>query len=94
MWLVIGLTPRIRLPKSLSYEWEEKRQLKIVLYQIADRITTITINRAESLNALNCKTMGELKETLARAQEDRDARLVMITGMGDEAFIAGADLNE
>jgi enoyl-CoA hydratase/carnithine racemase len=38
--------------------------------------------------------MGELKEALARAQEDRDARLVMITGMGEMPFIAGADLNE
>ena len=72
----------------------KKDNFNLVLYQIAPRITTITINRPESLNALNCKTMGELKETLARAQEDRDARLVMITGMGDEAFIAGADLNE
>jgi enoyl-CoA hydratase len=78
----------------LIYEWEEKRWLIKILYQIADRITTITINRPKSLNALNYKTMGELKEAFVRAQEDPDAKLVMITGMGEKAFIAVADLNE
>ena len=38
--------------------------------------------------------MGELKEPFVRAQEDPDAKLVMITGMGEKAFIAGPDLNE
>ena len=43
---------------------------KQVIYQIAHRIATITINRAKSLNALNCRTMGELNEAFVRAQED------------------------
>ena len=67
---------------------------KKTLYQIAHRIATITINRTKSLNALNSKAMGELKEAFVRAQEDSDAKLVMITGMGEKAFIAAAHLNE
>jgi enoyl-CoA hydratase len=93
---VIGLTLRIRLPKSLNYEWEEKNinNFEQLLYQITHRIATITINRAKSLNALNHKTMGELKEAFLKAQEDPDAKPVMITGIGEKAFIAGSDLNE
>jgi enoyl-CoA hydratase len=72
----------------------KKDYFNVNLYQIAHRITTITINRHESLSVLNYKTMGDFKETLARAQEDPDAKLVRMTGMGEKGFITGAHLNE
>jgi enoyl-CoA hydratase len=65
-----------------------------ILYQIAHRITTITINRPKSLDALNYKTMEEFKEAFLRAQEDPDTKSVMITGMGEKAFIASSDPKE
>ena len=65
-----------------------------LLYETVERITIITINRPKSLNALNYKTLKELEEALTGAQKDPETKVVLITGAGEKAFIAGADLNE
>jgi enoyl-CoA hydratase len=65
-----------------------------LLYETAERITTIMINRPKSLNALNYKTMEELEKGLTRAQGDPETKVILITGAGEKAFIAGADINE
>jgi enoyl-CoA hydratase len=65
-----------------------------LLYETAERITTITINRPKFLNALNYKTLEELEKGLMKAQEDPETKVILITGAGEKAFIAGADLNE
>ncbi len=59
-----------------------------------NRITTITINRPKKLNALNKETIEELHHAFAKAEEDNEVRVVIITGSGEKAFVAGADISE
>ncbi|MBK9421720.1 MAG: enoyl-CoA hydratase/isomerase family protein [Flavobacteriales bacterium] len=60
----------------------------------ADGIRTITINRPDQLNALNSATIGELDQALNHAQADKAVRVLIITGSGPKAFVAGADIKE
>lgn len=57
-------------------------------------ILTITINRESKLNALNTATLAELKEVIQSVYDDKDINGVIITGAGDKAFVAGADISE
>jgi enoyl-CoA hydratase len=57
-------------------------------------ILTITINRESKLNALNQETLAELKETIQSVYDDGDIRGVILTGAGEKAFVAGADISE
>ncbi|TRX27022.1 enoyl-CoA hydratase [Flavobacterium franklandianum] len=57
-------------------------------------IATIYINRPEKLNALNKVTIQELHETLQLIDENPDVRVIIITGSGEKAFVAGADIAE
>lgn len=54
----------------------------------------ITINRAEKLNALNKQTIQELSDALKAAEAKQEIKAIIITGAGDKAFIAGADISE
>jgi enoyl-CoA hydratase len=65
-----------------------------LLYEVRDNIGFITFNRPKVLNALNRKTMEELDDILARARDDENVRALILTGSGEKAFIAGADINE
>ncbi len=60
----------------------------------AARVRTITINRPDKLNALNRQTIGELQQAFDAAADDNDVRVVVVTGAGPKAFIAGADISE
>ncbi|MBK6894615.1 MAG: enoyl-CoA hydratase/isomerase family protein [Flavobacteriales bacterium] len=60
----------------------------------AEGIRTITINRPEQLNALNRATISELDQALDQAQADKAVRVLIITGSGPKAFVAGADIKE
>jgi enoyl-CoA hydratase len=57
-------------------------------------IATIYINRPEKLNALNKATIQELHDTLKLVDENPDLRVIVITGNGEKAFVAGADIAE
>ena len=57
-------------------------------------VTTITINRPKVLNALNGQTLDELRRAVLETGQDADVKVVIITGAGDRAFVAGADINE
>lgn len=57
-------------------------------------VATITINRPKVLNALNTQTFDELRRAVLAFRHDADVRAVIVTGAGDKAFIAGADINE
>lgn len=63
-----------------------------VLYSQADGIAWITLNRPEALNALSPDMLGALLHTLERAQADPAVRAVLLTGAGEKAFSAGADI--
>lgn len=57
-------------------------------------ICTITINRPSKLNALNQETIAELHTAFNSANEDSDIKVIIITGSGEKAFVAGADISE
>ena len=57
-------------------------------------IGIITINRPKKLNALNKATISELHETLKSFDENESIRVIILTGQGDKAFVAGADISE
>jgi enoyl-CoA hydratase len=65
-----------------------------LLYEKKEQIGTITFNRPKVLNALNRRTMEELGTLLAEAREDSEVRVLILTGAGEKAFVAGADINE
>lgn len=60
----------------------------------AEGIRTITINRPDQLNALNRATIDELDRALNEADADKGVRVLIITGSGPKAFVAGADIKE
>ena len=63
-----------------------------VLYEIAAGIARVTINRPERRNAMSFGVMQGLRDAMARARGDDAVRVVVLTGAGDKAFCAGADL--
>src|SRR5271166_6124888 len=65
-----------------------------LLYVKKDGIAYITFNRPKVLNALNRKTIEELRLILLDARDDAGVRVLIITGAGEKAFVAGADINE
>ena len=65
-----------------------------ILFQENEGITTITINRPTKLNALNKETIKELHEAIKNADKDKQTKVILITGSGEKAFVAGADISE
>jgi enoyl-CoA hydratase len=65
-----------------------------LLYEKKEGIARITFNRPKVLNALNRKTIEELQQVLLDAREDASVRVLILTGSGEKAFVAGADINE
>src|SRR5246500_5649615 len=68
--------------------------LENVAYAKKGAIAYVTLNRPKVLNALNTKTWQDLKTAFEDAREDAAVRGVILTGAGDKAFIAGADISE
>jgi len=65
-----------------------------VLLDIRDRIATLTINRPSKLNALDYETVDLLLHMLDRLESDPDVKVLIVTGAGERAFSAGADIRE
>ena len=68
--------------------------LETVLYEKKDAIAYVTVNRPKVLNALNRQTWTDLRTAFEEARDDADVRGVILTGAGEKAFIAGADISE
>ena len=68
--------------------------LENIILEHEKGIATLYINRPEKLNALNKATIQELHETLALIDNNPDVRVIIITGSGEKAFVAGADIAE
>lgn len=67
---------------------------KNLILEIKDGIAILKINRPKALNALNSETIGELKQAGIALGENPEVRVIVITGEGDKAFVAGADILE
>src|SRR5436190_21885632 len=65
-----------------------------LLYETKHGLATITVNRPAVRNALNSATIRELQTAFDQAKNDAEVRVVILTGSGDKAFVAGADINE
>jgi enoyl-CoA hydratase len=65
-----------------------------ILFEENNHIAYITINRPSKLNALNKATINELHEAFVSAEEDSDIKVIILTGSGEKAFVAGADISE
>jgi enoyl-CoA hydratase len=65
-----------------------------ILVASEGQIQTITINRPSKLNALNKATIEELSQALQNAEGDNNVRVIILTGAGEKAFVAGADISE
>jgi enoyl-CoA hydratase/carnithine racemase len=64
----------------------------VLLSSLAHGIVTLTINRPERRNALSWEVIGQLRAEVAKAKLDPEVRVLVLTGAGDKAFCAGADL--
>ena len=69
-------------------------QFENLLYDTKDHIAYITVNRPKVLNALNAATMEDLRRAFTMAKDDPEVRVVILTGAGEKAFVAGADIGE
>jgi enoyl-CoA hydratase len=65
-----------------------------IIFETDGHIAVITINRPDKLNALSHDTFVELKASVLDANANEDIRVIIITGAGEKAFVAGADINE
>lgn len=65
-----------------------------ILSEVSRGINTITINRPNKLNALNKDTIEELHEAFTEAEDNDDVKVIIVTGSGEKAFVAGADISE
>jgi enoyl-CoA hydratase len=69
-------------------------EYKNLLWEITDGILTVTINRPDKLNALNSETMLEIGQAFKQAYHVNDLKGIILTGAGEKAFVAGADISE
>ncbi|WP_394747824.1 enoyl-CoA hydratase/isomerase family protein [Spongiimicrobium salis] len=65
-----------------------------ILVTLESPIATITINRPKKLNALNKATIAELHEAFKALDKDKEVKAIIVTGSGEKAFVAGADISE
>jgi len=69
-------------------------QIKLVLTEVKNNIGVITINRPEVHNALSSPLLLELEQALIALENDNQVRVIVVTGAGNNAFVAGGDLSE
>ena len=80
---------------SLSFrEGKEGETMNNIKLAASEGIALVTIDRPKALNALNSETLGELNECLKELEQRKDIRVILLTGGGQKAFVAGADISE
>ena len=65
-----------------------------ILYEVKEGVARLTINRPDKLNALDRQTILDIDRAVAAAREDAEVGVIVVTGAGDKAFVAGADIAE
>ena len=76
---------------SMTIDWQQQGSYDDVLYETAEGIAKITINRPEVRNAFRPQTVRELQHAFAQAHDDAQIGVVILTGAGDKAFCSGGD---
>ncbi len=71
-----------------------ERTYETLLFNVSDHVAEITINRPDKLNALSAQVLEDLRHLVTDLRERDDVRAVIITGAGEKAFVAGADISE
>ncbi|QQS37277.1 MAG: enoyl-CoA hydratase/isomerase family protein [Ignavibacteriales bacterium] len=69
-------------------------QYENLLIEIKNKVAIVSVNRPDKLNALNIETINELKEAFTHINGDKNIFVVILTGSGEKAFVAGADISE
>lgn len=67
---------------------------EFIVCEVKSGVLVITVNRPDKMNSLNRQTIEELHEALAEAENNKEIRAVILTGSGQKAFVAGADIAE
>ena len=75
----------------MSIAWQSVNEYEDIIYEHAEGIAKITINRPEVRNAFRPKTISEMSDAFAHAHEDADIGVIILTGAGEEAFWSGGD---
>jgi len=65
-----------------------------ILFEVQDGVGLLTFNRPKSLNALSPETLEEVNDVVERARTDANIRVLVLTGAGEKAFVAGADITQ
>jgi 1,4-dihydroxy-2-naphthoyl-CoA synthase len=85
---------RKALSLHLNYQNPILMTFENLQVDIEDRIALVRINRPKKLNALNRETIEELHQAFKALRNNEDAAVVILTGSGEKAFVAGADISE
>jgi enoyl-CoA hydratase/carnithine racemase len=85
---------RIRKARNPVRSSEDRMEFHTLVYQEHEALATVTINRPEKLNALNQTVMSELKVCFESIRKSDGVRGAILTGSGEKAFVAGADVSE
>jgi len=65
-----------------------------ILFAVEQGVATITFNRPKALNAMNSESLGELLDALKVCKNDNAIKVLLLTGAGEKAFVAGADISQ
>ncbi len=65
-----------------------------ILFTVEEGVATLTFNRPKALNAMNSETMAELLDAVNVCKNDETIKVLVLTGAGDRAFVAGADISQ
>ncbi|MBX6381370.1 MAG: 1,4-dihydroxy-2-naphthoyl-CoA synthase [Microbispora sp.] len=76
---------------SSGVDWQRSGEYEDIIYETAEGMAKITINRPERHNAFRPTTLFELRDAFYRAQEDTEVGVIILTGAGDKAFCSGGD---
>jgi len=68
--------------------------MSYILKEISDQIAVLTINRPDAMNAMNDRVVSELESAVQSCIDDQNVGVIILTGSGDKAFVAGADIKK
>jgi enoyl-CoA hydratase len=83
--------------EASPYFFEERRnqmEYKNILFNVEEEIATITFNRPKVLNAMNSEILTEILDAATVCEKDDNIKVLILTGAGDKAFVAGADISQ